>query len=116
MSAVCKLFYYLSQNNAGFVEKLSHSRMRFSGFDIYGRHRDACLYLAEQLSQALNKDFKEDVFLKAKEIIMGRLIFSILPFRVWNHLFFFVVEASIVLIFACYVREFASVIEPFLII
>ena len=88
VSAVCKLFYYLSQKNAGFVEKLSHSRLLFSGFNFQEHFRDACLSLAGQFSDLMNKDFKEDVFFKAKEIIMNRLIFSILPFRVWNHMSF----------------------------
>ena len=88
VSVVCKLFYYLSQKNAGFVEKLSHSRLLFSGFNFQEHFRDACLSLAGQFADLMNKDFKEDVFFKAKEIIMNRLIFSILPFRVWNHMSF----------------------------
>ena len=35
----------------------------------------------------------EDYLLKAREIIMGKLMFASLPFRVWNH-FFFVCERS----------------------
>ena len=34
-SAVCKCFYYLSQNNDGFVKKLSDLRALFSGVNVY---------------------------------------------------------------------------------
>ena len=66
VSVVCKLFYYLSQKNAGFVEKLSHSRLLFSGFNFQEHFRDACLSLAGQFSDLMNKDFKE-LFLRLKK-------------------------------------------------
>ena len=75
-SAVCKLFYHLSRKNAGFVEKLSHSRMLFAGFDVHKRYRDTCLVFAAQLFHVFDKKFEEGVLLKAKEMILDRLFFS----------------------------------------
>ena len=115
ISAVCKLFHCFSWKNAGFVEKLSHFWLLFSGFNLHEHFRDACLSLAGQFSNLMNEDFKDDVFFKAKEIIMDRLIFSILPIRLWNHMFFSA-KATIALTFVCIVRELTSVIERFLII
>ena len=41
-----------------------------------------------QLCFSLQKYVKDkDYFLKAREIIMSKLLFSALPFRVWNHSF-----------------------------
>ena len=79
-SAVCKCFYYLSQNNDGFVKKLSHLRALLCW--------DACLSFAGQLSHGPSDSFEEEVFLEAKEIIMTGLVFGISQFRVCNQLFF----------------------------
>ena len=87
-SAVCKCFYYLSQNNDGFVKKLSDLRALFSGVSVYEYCWDACLRFAGQLSHGPSDNFEEEVFLEAKEIIMTELVFGISQFRVRNHLFF----------------------------
>ena len=70
MSAVSKLFYYLSRNNAGSVKKLSHSRILFAGFNIQERYKDACLSFASQLSHVFNKDFEKNFLLNVKGMIM----------------------------------------------
>ena len=51
----------------------------------------------------------EDYLLKAREIIMGKLMFASLPFRVWNH-FFCVKDLNIVLTCACIVQKYRTIL------
>ena len=87
-SATCKLFFDFSWKNSFFKEKLLHSRLLFNNsraiFDCY---ENACLSFYGQLRFSLGKYVKcEDYFMKAREV-MSKLMFSVLPFRVWNHMF-----------------------------
>ena len=88
-TAVWKLFLGLSRNISFFNEKLLHSRLLFNNscfvFDCY---ENACLSFYGQLRFCLEKYVKgEDHFIKAREIIMSKVMLSVLPFRVWNHMF-----------------------------
>ena len=88
-SATCKLFFELSRKNSFFDEKLLHPRLLFNNsrviFDCY---ENAFLSSNNQLCFSLQKYVKdEDYFLKVRKIIMSKLLFSALPFLVWNHMF-----------------------------
>lgn len=88
-TAVWKLFLGLSRNISFFNEKLLHSRLLFNNscfvFDCY---ENACLSFYGQLRFCLEKYVKgEDHFIKAREIIMSKVMLSVLPFRAWNHMF-----------------------------
>ena len=89
-SAVCKLFYELSRKSSGYVEKLLPSRQHLINsrimFTGYGDVRlSLCCQFFHYLMQYVRE---EDFFFDAKNIIMGRLIYSILPFSVWNQMFY----------------------------
>ena len=87
-SATCKLLFELSRKNSFFIEKLLHSRL-LSNYSrvIFDCYENAFLSFYNQLCFSLQKYVKdEDYFLKAREIIISKLLFSALPFRVWNHM------------------------------
>ena len=88
--AVCKLFFGLSRKISLFNEKLLYSRLLFNNsHSVFDCYENACLSFYAQHCLCLKKYFKcEDHFIKAREIIMSKLMLSILPFRVWNHTFF----------------------------
>ena len=87
-SAVCKCFYHLPRKNSGFVKKAIDSRAVFSSVNPYGQYRDACLLFAEQISYGLRKKINENLFLQSKDVILNNLLFDILPFWVWKHLWY----------------------------
>ena len=58
----------------------------FSSVIIFDYYKDYCLLFAGQLLYAL-KNYFEDVFFCLKKFLMTELIFSILPFHVFNQLF-----------------------------
>ena len=89
-SAICKLFYKLLRKNSGYIEKLSHSRQLFNNSRIvFTCYEDVCLSFSGQVFHYLMQYIREkDCFFDAKKIIMDRLFHSILPFRVWNHMFY----------------------------
>ena len=67
-----------------FQEKTLHSRALFSGVNRYEQYRDAFLSFAEQISYGLRKRFdNENLFLRAKDVILNNLLFDIFPFRIW---------------------------------
>ena len=88
-SAAWKLFFILSRKISFFNEKLSHSRLMFNNSRfIFGCYENACLSFYEQLRLRLEKYVMgEDYFMNVKEIIMNKLLLSVLPFCVWNHMF-----------------------------
>ena len=88
-SAVCKLFFGLSRKISLFNEKLLHLRLLFNNSRfVFDWYENACLSFYTQLCFCLKKYVKcEDHFIKAREIIISKLMLSILPFRVWNHTF-----------------------------
>ena len=87
VSACWKVFHCLPKWNKRFVEKLFHSRSLFSGATMFDHYKDVCFSFVAQLSHALNDYFDEDTFFDQKNCIMDKLIFNMLPFRVFNHLF-----------------------------
>ena len=88
-SAACKLFFGLSRKTSFFNEKLLHSRLLFNNSrSVFECYENVCLSFYGELRSCLEKYVKsEDHFIKAKEIIMSKLMFSIRLFRVWNHIF-----------------------------
>ena len=48
-----------------------------SGVNPYQQYRAACLPFAEQISYGLRKIFDEDLFLRAKDVILNNLLFAI---------------------------------------
>ena len=82
-------YFGLSRKISFFNEKLLHSRLLFSNsHPAFEYYENACLSFYAELRSCLEKYVKgEDHFIKAREIIMSKLMLSILPFRVWNHIF-----------------------------
>ena len=74
-SAVCKLFYHVSRKNKG--DK--------GIFDCH--YSDVFISFSNQLFVYLEKHVNEEKLFLAKDVLMDRLYYSVLPFRVWNHLF-----------------------------
>ena len=88
-SAVCKLFYHASRKNKLFVKKLDDSKKLFKVDKLVFNYRygDIFLSFSNQLFVYLEKHVYEDNFFLVKDFLMERLYRSVLPFRVWNHLF-----------------------------
>ena len=71
-----------------FVKKLNDSRKLHrhdKWFHYY--YEDVFFSFENQLSVCLKEYVNDENFLLAKEVLMNKLYYSILPFRVWNHLF-----------------------------
>ena len=88
-SSVCKLFYHASRKNKMFPKKLEDSRKLFScdKWIFNSRYGDIFISFSNQLFVYLEKYVKKDSLSLVKDILMDRLYHSVLPFRVWNHLF-----------------------------
>ena len=88
-SAVCKLFCHVFRKNNLFVKKLNDSKKLFKGdkwiFDSH--YSDVFISLLNKLFVYLEKHVKEKKLFLAKDVLMDRLYYSVLPFRVWNYLF-----------------------------
>ena len=82
-SATCEMFFELSRKNSFFTEKLLHSRLLYNNSRvIFDCHENAFLSFYQKLCFSLEKYVSsEDYFLKGREIIMSKLMFSELPFR-----------------------------------
>ena len=89
VNATCKLFIGLSRKISLFSEKLRHSKLLFSSSrSVFDCYENGCLSFYAQLCFCLKKYVKcEDHFIKAREIILSKLMLPVLPFRVWNHIF-----------------------------
>ena len=89
VSAVCKLFFGLSRKTSFFNEKLLHSRLLFNNsHSVFECYENACISFYGELCSCLEKYVKsEDHFIQAREIITSKLMLSLLPFHVWNHMF-----------------------------
>ena len=88
-SAVCKLFCHVSRKNKLFVKKLDNFRKLFTCdkwiFDsCYG---DVFTSFSNQLFVYLKRHVNEEKLLLVKDVLMNRLYYSVLPLRVWNHIF-----------------------------
>ena len=71
-----------------FVKKLNDSRKLHrhdKWFHYY--YEDVFFSFENQLPVCLKEYVNDENFLLAKEVLMNKLYYSILPFRVWNHLF-----------------------------
>ena len=66
-----------------------HSRLLVNNSrSVFECYQNACLSFYGELRSCLEKYVKsEDHFIKAREIIMSKLMFSVLLFRVWNNIF-----------------------------
>ena len=88
-SAVCKLFYHPSRKNKLLIKKLDDSRKLFTCdewiFDSC--HGDAFISFSNQLFVYLEKYVNEQKLFLVKDVLVNRLYYSVLHFRVWNHIF-----------------------------
>ena len=83
-SVVFKIFYYAFRKNKLFVKKLFDSRKlhKYSKW-IFHYYENVCCSFANQLFVCLNKyDVNKENLYLAKEALMKKLYYSILPFRV----------------------------------
>ena len=88
--AVCKMFYNASRKNKLFVKKLHDSRKLYNGDNkkwIISYHSDVFVSFSNQLFVYLKENVNEENLFLTKNVIMDRLYYSVLPFRVWNYLF-----------------------------
>ena len=84
-SAVCKLFYQLSRTNKLFVKKFSDSEKLYKNHKwIYCYYENVFFSFSNQLFKCL-KDINEGNLFLAKNVIMCRMYYSVLPFCVWDH-------------------------------
>ena len=88
ISATCKLFYQISRKNKLFVKTCTDSKKVFKEdkWWLCEHYYDMLFSLANQLSVCL-KNLNEDNLTLAKNVTFDKLFYSILLFRVWNHLF-----------------------------
>ena len=87
--AFSKMFYRLSRDNQTLKIKLNSSYSLVSCTDFFDRYYDKCLSFSCQLSHRLQKHFDEDLIsVVKKKNIMVDLIFEILSFRIFHHLFY----------------------------
>lgn len=91
ISAVWRTFYYLCRKNMRFVENLSHSRALISGVNIFyhifyflQKYMVVVCWTIILLAECL---FWRRCPFYLKKFITTELIFKVLPFRVFNHLF-----------------------------
>ena len=88
-SAVCKLFYHASRKNKLFIKKLDDSRKLFTCdkriFDT--RYGDVFISFSNQLFVYFEKYVNEEKLFLVKDALMNRFYYSVLPFRVWSHIF-----------------------------
>ena len=89
VSAVCKLCFCLFKRISFFNEKLLYSRLLFNNScSVFECFENACLSFYGELHSCIEKYVKgKDHFIKAREVIMSKLMLSILLFRLWNHIF-----------------------------
>lgn len=89
-SAACELFYNISRRNELFVRNLDDSLKLFTWIGKYSFNYQCMKFFdvfSVRLFVSLKKYVKEDCLSRVKNIVMDRLYYSVLPFRVWNHLF-----------------------------
>ena len=89
-SAVCKLFYHISRKIKLFVKKLHDSRKLYNRGNnkwIISYYSHVFVSFPNQLFVYLKENVNEENLFLAKNVIMDRLYYLVLPFRVWNHLF-----------------------------
>ena len=87
-SAVCKMFYHVSRKNKLFVKKFHDSRKLYSDDRwIFSHYSDVFISFSNQLFVYLKEYVNEENFFLAKNVLMDKLYYSVLPLRVWNHLY-----------------------------
>ena len=87
MSATCNFFYYLSRENKLFIKKMNESKRLFNNKgELYDRYYDMCFSFSSLLTVCLRQHVCMKNLVEAKNIVLDRLLHTILPFRVWNHL------------------------------
>ena len=88
VSTLRKTYYLAVRKNKLFVQKLSDSRKLFNNqrlvFDYY---YDACLSFSSDLFVYLKKYVCEYKLESVRDIITKEIYYSLLPFRIWNHVF-----------------------------
>ena len=83
------MVYHLVRDEETFKIKLKDSHFLVPCADLLGRYHDKSLSFSFPLSNRLQKYFDdEDLMLVVKKKIMNELIFEILPFRIFHHLFY----------------------------
>ena len=89
ISATCKLFYHLPRENELFIRKMEDVKKLFKDCKNWsGCYYDLLVNFSDLICLRLKKyDINENNLRLAKSVIMNELFYSILPFRVWNHLF-----------------------------
>ena len=82
-SAVYKVFFHVSRKNKLFVKKL-HDSWKLYNDDrwIFSYYSDVFVSFSNQLFVYLKEYVNEDNFFLAKDVLMDRLCYSVLPFRV----------------------------------
>ena len=88
-SAVCKLFYHNSRKNKFFIKRLDDSRKLFTcdKWIFHSCYGDVFISFSNQLFVYLEKYVNEEKLFLVRDVLMNRLYYSVLPFRVWNHIF-----------------------------
>ena len=89
ISATCKLFNHLPRKNELYIRKMEDVKKLFKDYkDLSGCYYDLLVNFSYLTCLRLKKyGVNENNLRLAKSVIMNKLFYSILPFRVWNHLF-----------------------------
>ena len=89
ISVTCKLFYHLSRKNELYIRKMEDVKKLFKDYkDWSGCYYDLLVNFSYLICFRLKKyGVNENNLYLAKSVIMNKLFYSILPFRVWNRLF-----------------------------
>ena len=87
-SCACKDFYRVSRNNSSYLKKLKELERIFKDkSDAVSAYSNFCREFYLALFRRLRPFVKVDSISRVKKIIWSELFYTILPFRVWNHLF-----------------------------
>ena len=87
-SAVCKVFFHVSRKNKLFLKKFHDFRKLYNDDRwIFSYYSNVFVSFSNQLFVYLKEYVNEDNLFLAKDVLMDRLSYSVLPFHVLNHLF-----------------------------
>ena len=88
VSSVCKTYYLAVRQNKFFRRKLLDSKTLFNNerfvFDYY---YDSCVCFSYDLCEYLMKYVCESNLHRLRDVMVDKVYYSILPFRIWNHIF-----------------------------
>ena len=89
VSSVCKTYNLVVRQNKFFCRKLLGSKTLFNNERfLFDYCYDSCVCFSYDLCEYLKKYVCESYLDCLIDVMVDKVYYSILPFRIWNHIFF----------------------------